>query len=114
MPRKDRLDSLLKKEISQVIQFDLNDPKVGFATVSDVKIAPDLSSAKVYVSFLGRTNAKRDGIEALKRSKGYIKTRLAKALNIRKIPDLEFVLDDSLEKAFHLEEVIKKANDNNH
>ena len=112
MGRVDRLDSLLLREISSIIQFDLNDPKIGFATVSEVRLSPDLSYAKVYVSFLGKNYKKRDGIEALKRSKGYIKSELAKRLKIRKIPDLGFVVDDSLDKAEHIEELIKSANNN--
>lgn len=107
MPRTDRLDSLLQKEISNIIQFDLNDPKIGFATVSEVHITPDLNNAKVFVSFLGKNYKKRDGIEALKRSKGYIKTELAHRIHIRKIPDLEFVVDDSLDKAQRIEDILK-------
>lgn len=108
MPRTDRLDSLFLKEISSIIQFDLNDPKIGFATVSEVKISPDLSLAKVYVSFFGKNYKKRDGIEALRRAKGFIKTELAHRINIRKIPDLEFIVDDSLDKAEHIESIINK------
>lgn len=108
MPRIDRLESIFFKEISSIVQFELNDPKIGFATVSDVKISPDLNNARVYVSFLGKNYAKRDGIEALRRSKGYIKTELAHRIKIRKIPDLEFVVDDSLEKAQRIEDIINK------
>lgn len=108
MPRTDRLDSLFLKEISSIIQFDLNDPKIGFATVSEVKISPDLSLAKVYVSFFGKNYKKRDGIEALRRAKGFIKTELAHRIKIRKIPDLEFIVDDSLDKAEHIESIINK------
>jgi len=110
MGRVEKLDSLLLREISSIIQFDLNDPKVGFATVSEVRLSPDLAYAKVYVSFLGKNYKKRDGIEALRRSKGYIKSELAKRLRIRKIPDLNFVVDDSLDKAMHIEELIEDAN----
>lgn len=106
--RIDKLDSILYKEISNIIQFDLNDPKIGFATVSEVKIAPDLSCAKVYVSFLGKNYKKRDGIEALRRSKGHIKSELAKRVRMRKIPDLIFEVDDSLDQAAHIEEILNK------
>lgn len=109
MPRTDRLDSIFLKEISNIIQFGLYDPKVGFATVSEVKITPDLSNCKVYVSILGNDKAKKEGIEALIRSKGYIKTELAHRVNIRKIPNIEFVLDDSLDKAQRIEDIINKT-----
>ena len=109
MARTDKLDSLLLKEISSIIQFDLNDPKIGFATVSEVRVSPDLSTAKVYVSFFGQNYKKRDGIDALRRSKGHIKSELAKRLKLRKIPDLTFCVDDTLDKAMHIEEVINKS-----
>lgn len=104
--RVDKLDSILLKEISSIIQFELNDPKIGFATVSEVKVAPDLSKADVYVSFLGKNYKKRDGIEALRRSKGHIKTELAHRIKIRKIPDLHFYVDDSLDKIERIENII--------
>ena len=110
MPRTDRLDSLLRKEISQIIEFELRDPKIGFCTVSEVKCLPDLSEATVYVSFLGKGYMKRDGLEALRRSKGYIKTKLAQRIRIRKIPDLTFAVDDSLDKAERIEQIIAKNN----
>ena len=54
MARTDRIDSLLLKEISNIIMFEINDPKLGFTTVSEVKTAPDLSIAKVFVSIFGK------------------------------------------------------------
>ena len=106
MPRTDRLDSLFQKEIQSIIQFDLTNSEIGFATVSDVKIAPDLSTAKVYISFLGPR--KENAIEAIRRCKGIIKRELAHRVSIRKIPDLEFVVDDSLDRAQHIEDIINK------
>ena len=103
MGRVEKLDSILMKEISNIIQFDLNNPDVGFCTVSEVKLSNDLSKAKVYVSFFGNNY----GIAALKRSKGFIKSTLAKRLKMRKIPDIEFVVDDSLERVSRIEEIIK-------
>ena len=105
MPKRtDKLDSLLMKEISNIIQFDLNNPEIGFVTVSEVRVSPDLSKAKVYVSFFGKNYE----VAVLKKSKGYIKSELAKRLNMRKIPDLEFIVDDTLEKVARIEEIVNK------
>ena len=109
--RTDKLDSLLLKEISAIIQFDINDPKLGFTTVSDVRISPDLSHAKVYVSFLGKNYKKRDGMEVLKRSKGFIKSELAHRIKLRKIPDLEFIVDDTLDRVDRIETILSKNNE---
>lgn len=102
MNRVDKLDSLLLKEISSIIEFDLNNPEIGFVTVSEVRVLPDLSKAKVYVSFFGK-NYK---IAALKKAKGYIKSELAKRLKLRKIPDIEFVVDDTLEKVDRINKIV--------
>ena len=108
MARVDKLDSILMKEISTIILQDINDPKLGFPTVTAVDVAPDLNTAKVFVSFLGKNYKKRDGIEALRKAKGYIKSQLAKRLKMRKIPDLHFVVDDTLDKAERIDEILSK------
>ncbi|MDO4198577.1 MAG: 30S ribosome-binding factor RbfA [Erysipelotrichaceae bacterium] len=107
MARVDKIDSILRKELSVIISQEINDPKLGFPTVTDVDVSPDLTSAKVYVSFLGKNYMKRDGIDTLRRSKGYIKSLLAKRVKMRKIPDLTFVVDDTLDKAEKIENILK-------
>lgn len=106
MPRIDKIDSILMRELSVIISQELNDPKIGFPTVTEVDVAPDYSNAKVYVSFLGKNYKKRDGLEALRRAKGHIKSELAKRVRMRKIPDLEFIIDDSLDRADRIEKII--------
>ena len=108
MARVDKLDSILQKEISTIILQDINDPKLGFVTVTEVVVSPDLKNAKVYVSFLGKNYMKRDGIQTLRKSKGYIKSQLAKRIKIRKIPDLIFEVDDTLDKAERIEDILSK------
>lgn len=109
MPRIDKIDSILMREISIIVSQELNDPKLGFPTVTEVDVAPDYSNAKVYVSFLGKNYKKRDGIDALRRAKGHIKSILAKRVRMRKIPDLEFIVDDSLDKAEKIENIINNS-----
>ncbi len=108
MARTDRLDSMLMREISTIISREINDPKLGFPTVTEVDVAPDLNTAKVYVSFLGKNYRKRDGLDALRRAKGFIKSELAKRLKLRKIPDLTFIVDDTLDKASRIEEILNR------
>ncbi len=108
MARTDKIASILMREISVIISQEINDPKLGFPTVTEVDVAPDLNTAKVYVSFLGKNYKKRDGIDALRRSKGHIKSALAKRVSLRKIPDLTFLVDDTLDKADRIEEILKK------
>ena len=102
--RVDKLDSLFQKEISNIIMTELDMKKIGFCTVSDVKITGDLSLARVYVSFLGKNYS----IQELRKQKGFIRKELSHRLSMRKMPDLDFVLDDTLEKAQRIEDILSK------
>lgn len=109
MARIEKIDSILMREISMIISQEINDPKLGFTTVTAVDVSPDYNNAKVYVSFLGKNYKKRDGIDVLRRSKGYIKSLLARRVKMRKIPNLTFVVDDTLDKAERIEELLNKC-----
>ena len=108
MARINKIDSILLREISVIISQEINDPKLGFPTVTAVDVAPDLRTAKVYVSFLGKNYKKRDGLDALRRAKGHIKSELAKRVRMRRIPDLTFIVDDTLDKAERIENILNK------
>lgn len=105
--RVDRLDSILQKEISNIIMFDLDTKEIGFCTVTEVRLTGDLSLARVYVSFMG----KNYNVAALKRQKGYVRRELAHRLSMRKIPEIEFVVDDTLDKVERITEITKKSHD---
>ena len=76
--KNERLDMILQREISNILQFDLKNPKLGFVTVTDVQCTRDLSQAKVYVTFLGKQERNDAGMKILKQSKGFIRSTLAK------------------------------------
>ena len=106
--RLNRIDEELKKEISQIISFELKNPEAtGLISVTKVKITPDLKYAKVYVSIL---NAKSETktLEALKQSAGFIRTLIAKRVNLRITPELVFERDDSLEYGAKIDSIIKE------
>lgn len=104
--KSDKISGIIQKNISEIIQFSLKDPKVGFVTITDVQVSGDLSIAKVYVSFLGQDARKAAGMKALERSKGFIRSELSKRLSIRKVPELKFLEDNSLERANKIEKII--------
>ena len=110
--RQDRVESIINKNISEIIQFDLKDPSVGFVTITDVKMTNDYSYAKIFVSFLGQDNRQKKGLETLNKAKGHIRSLLAKKISIRKVPQLIFVLDTTLEKANKIETIIRKTKEN--
>lgn len=106
--RLGRIDEELKKEISNIISFELKNPKItGLISVTRVKVTPDLKYAKVYVSILNSKNVK-DTLANLKKSSGYIRTEIAKRINLRITPELVFVLDDSMEYGAKIDQILKK------
>lgn len=105
--RKERVPALILKNISEILQFEVKNQTIGFVTVTDVEVSSDFSHAKVYVSFLGKGNTS-ERLEALDRTKGFIRSSLARKMDIRKVPELHFFLDDSYERAKKLDEGLKK------
>ncbi len=111
VPRTVRLDEQFREEISKLLMKGLKDPRVGFVTISRVEITNDLSYAKVYISVLGSDREKASSLIGLRNSSGFIRSYLGKALKIRKIPQLNFVLDESLDHAMHIEEILAELKD---
>lgn len=105
--KKERLAGIIRREVSDIIQFSLKDPNVGFVTVTDVDVTGDLSIAKVYVTILGKKGKEKEALEQLKHAKGFIRTELGKRLTVRKCPDLIFVLDTSLEQGNRINQLIQ-------
>ena len=105
--RIQRIQSIIGKNISEIIQFEVKNPRIGFCTVSEVEVSKDFSFAKVYVSFLGAKYPNQN-LEELNKTKGYIRSSLAKKLDIRKTPEIIFLLDKTYETVSHLEEVLQK------
>lgn len=108
--KAEKVAGIIQKEVSEIIQFELKDPKIGFITITDVTVTNDLSIAKIYVSFLGQKAREEAGMKALERSKGFIRTNLAKRMTLRKVPELQFKIDDSLERGNKIEKILYEIN----
>lgn len=102
--KKNRLEAYMSKELSIILRDEVKDPALKMCTIISVKCSNDLSHAKIFVSFIEH---KKRGLEALERSKGFIRSQLARRLNIRKCPELHFEADTSLEYRNHIEELLK-------
>ena len=108
--RMGRIDEEYRKELSQIISYDLKNPNVtGMISVTKVKVTTDLKYAKVYVSILNSKNIK-ETMEGLKKSSGFIRSELAKRINLRNTPELVFELDESLEYGAKIENIINELN----
>ena len=104
--KQKRLEGTIRKNISDIIQFGLKDPNVGFVTITDVQVSNDHSFAKVFVTFLGKDARAQAGLKALNRAKGFIRSELSQRLDIRRTPELIFVLDETEMKARQIDEII--------
>ena len=97
-----------KKELSQIIGYELKNPNVtGLISVTKVKVTPDLKFAKIYVSILNSKNIK-ETLEGLKKSAGFMRTELAKRVNLRNTPELIFEIDDSIEYGAKIDTILKE------
>ena len=96
--RIDRVDELLRQEIGAILAKDVQDPHIGFATVTDVETTPDLRHARVWVSVIGATAERRETVEALQRAMPFVRHELGVRLRIKRIPALHISLDDSAER----------------
>lgn len=106
--RLGRIEEEYRKELSQIIGYELKNPNVtGLISVTKVKVTNDLKYAKVYVSVLNAKNMK-DTIAGLKKSSGFIRSELARRVNLRNTPELIFELDDSLEYGAKIDTILKE------
>ena len=105
--RLERVNQLIKEEISMLLQRELKDPRLGFVTVTEVDVAKDLRSAKVYVSVLGSEAQWTESLQALESARGFIRNWLTPRLRLRAIPHLTFHADRSMAHAAHIQTVLE-------
>lgn len=106
-----RINSEVMKILAELIRSEVKDPRIpAFTSVTDVEVAPDLKTCKVYVSMFGNNEEKQAGLKGLASAEGYMKSMLAKKLNLRNTPELRFILDTSIEYGNHMSKLIEEAN----
>jgi ribosome-binding factor A len=107
--RIERINSLIRQEISDLLQSELKDPRLDcFMSILRVDTAPDLSTAKVYISFLGSEESKKKAMTGLDSASRFIRNELMKRIRIRTIPDIVFLEDRSIAKGAEILELINK------
>lgn len=105
--RIQRLNSLLRHEISELLQRQVKDPRLGsFVAVTEVSISPDLRHARIFVSHIGSEEEKQETLSALASASSFFRRELTKRLRLRRIPELSFQWDDSIERGVHLLKLI--------
>ncbi|MCQ2800777.1 MAG: 30S ribosome-binding factor RbfA [Bacilli bacterium] len=105
---EERIAGITRKSISEIITMELKNPHLGFVTIPEVKVSKDISYAKVYVSFFYEEQIE-EGMEVVEKSKGFIRSGLAKRLDTRRCPELIFVLDESFKREARITELLNKG-----
>lgn len=108
--RIDKVEHLIKEEISLIFLHKLSNMDLGFVTITNVRVSPDLKTAKIYLSVFEKE--KRDLVlDKIENKKGYIRTELAHRIRIKFIPELRFFIDDTLDYVEKIEGLIKKIHE---
>ncbi len=108
--RTDKVSQLLKREIGKILEHNICDPDLGFVSIVDVKVTPDLRLAKVYFSVLGDRISKEKTKKVLEKAKGYIKKLLSERIRLKFMPDIQFCLDESIEYSLRIEKILEELN----
>ena len=106
--RVEKVQELMKQEISQIILRELKDPRIGFGTVTSVECTGDLREAKVYVSLMGNESQVKSCWMGLNSSLGFIRREIGKRIRLRVTPEISFALDKSLDYSAHIQELLLK------
>jgi len=109
--RTQRVGDFLKRELSNLIQFEVRDPRVGMASITDVEVSRDLSHAKVFITVLGKETAEEaeESVEALNKAAGFLRSQIARMNNARTTPRLRFYFDSSVGRGQYLSNLIDSA-----
>ena len=107
--RAERLAEVIRMEASEIILQGLNDPRIGFVSITDVEVSHDLRHAKIFVSVFGDAEAKQRTMEGLERATGHIRSELGRRLSIRFIPEILFRLDDSIERGTRVASLLREV-----
>lgn len=107
--RLDRVNQLIKEEISTLLQRELKDPRLGFITVTEVETAKDLRVAKVFVSVLGDQRQWEGSMAALASARGFVRNWLRQHLDLRVTPEIDFRPDHSMEHAAKIQSLLKQV-----
>ena len=111
--RVHRINSVLMKEIAKIIQSEINDPRIKNVVITEVQVSKDLKNAKIFFIIFNQKNKSTEEIsllsKAINSSKLFFKKKLSENSNLRSVPNLRFIYDNTESKAFELEELINKS-----
>ena len=104
--RIEKLQELIKQEMSKMLLKELKDPRIGFVTVTDVEMTGDLREAKIYVSVMGGSEQVKSSLEGLNSALGFIRREIGKRIRLKFTPEISFALDTSLDYGDHIQKLL--------
>ena len=111
--RADRVSGLIQEVLSDLLNKSIHDPRLQMATITRVKMSPDLKLARIYFSIYGDDNKSEAAAKGFESARGFIKRNLARKLGLRYMPDLHFFYDDSFDYSSPIDKLLKKISTNN-
>jgi ribosome-binding factor A len=110
MTRTERVAELIKAEVSRIIREDVNDPRIGFISITNVDLDPDFECAKIGISILANEDEKKECMDGLNSATRFIRGKLGEFITLKNVPQIRFIRDDSLEKGSRVLNIISQLN----
>ena len=104
--RIEKLQELIKQEMSKMLLREIKDPRIGFVTVTEVEMTGDLREAKIYVSIMGGEEKIKESLEGLQSALGFIRREIGQRVRLRFTPEISFALDTSLDYSEHIQKIL--------
>jgi len=109
--RPDRVADQIRAEVAALLGRELRDPGLGFVTVTRVQVTPDLQIARIYYTTMGDDRARRRTAEALQRALPFVRRSIGSRLRLRRVPEIQFLFDESIEQHERLEQLIQEIHE---
>lgn len=107
--RQRRVQELLVQEISDILRREMKDPRIGFVTLTDAEVSPDLRHARVFFSVLGGPEEREAASRALNRAAGFIRSEFARRARMRYVPEIRFEFDPSIERGARISRLLEQV-----
>src|SRR6185437_2736372 len=107
--RQDQLGEVITRELSDLMRSRMKDPRIGFASITNVEVSADLRHAKVFVSVMGTPEEQHETMRGLDHASGFLRHELAQRLTVRHVPEIAFKLDHSIARGAHVIELINRV-----
>ena len=106
--RQRRVQELLVQEVSEIIRREVKDPRVGFVTITDAEVSPDLRHARVFFTVLGDPAGREETSKALNRAAGFVRSEFARRAQMRYVPEIRFEFDEGIERGLRISRLLEQ------